>query len=100
MDCSSASALDGLIQPTEKAEVVLKETRARFRTEVAAGTGLAQQRARLRVVEVFAVVGRAAPAPEEHLLGDDLMAARALLDDVAAPEEQERGLDLDLLWCG
>ena len=42
------------------------------------------------------VVWRAPPAPEEHFLGDDLMAARGLLDNVAAAEEQERGLDVDL----
>ena len=85
------------IQPIEEAQFVLKETRPSFRAEVAAGASLGQQRTRLLVVEMLAIIGSAPPAPEEHLLGDDLMAAPALFDDVAAAEEQQRGLDVDLL---
>ena len=49
------------------------------------------------MIEKFLLLWRAAPTPEQHLLGDDLVAALALLDDVAAAEEEQGRLHGDLV---
>ena len=48
------------------------------------------------MVEILAVLWRATPSPQEHLLGDDLVAALALLDHIAAAEEQQSCLPGDM----
>jgi hypothetical protein len=46
---------------------------ARLRAEVGGGARFGQQGLGLRVVEELLLLWRAAPAPEQHFLGDDLV---------------------------
>ena len=39
------------------------------------------------VIEIFVLLRRAAPSPQKHLFRDNLMAALALFDHIAASEE-------------
>ena len=84
------------VEASEGGELACEEVGPRLWRELARSAGGLEQLFGRGMVEELALVGRATPAPEQHLLSDDPLRApprgTRLLDHIAAAEEQERRL--------
>jgi hypothetical protein len=83
-DCCSATLAEFGIKDIEELDLVFQEAGARLRLRSEVARASASRALACGVVEELLLLWRATPAPEQHFLGDDLVIALGLFDDVAA----------------